>query len=61
MNIIAVIGCGRIANNAHFPALSELSDVTVKAPSCETYRVQEYHLPIYHYLCAEIEREFFGK
>ena len=40
--------------------LSELSDVTVKAPSCETYRVQEYHLPIYHYLCARIEAAFFA-
>ena len=30
MNTIAVIGCGRIANNAHFPALSELSDVRIK-------------------------------
>lgn len=40
--------------------LSELSDVTVFAPSCETYRIQEYHLPIYHCLCAMLEREFFG-
>lgn len=39
--------------------LSELADVTVKAPSTETFRVQEYHLPIYHYLCAKIEEEFF--
>ncbi len=42
-------------------ALSALADVTVKAPSHETYRVQEYHLPIYHYLCAAIEDAFFGK
>lgn len=41
--------------------LSELSDVTVRAPETETYRVQEYHLPIYHYLCAEVENAFFGK
>lgn len=39
--------------------LSALSDVTVRVPSHETYRVQEYHLPVYHYLCAEIERTFF--
>lgn len=42
-------------------ALSALCDVTIKAPARETYRVQEYHLPIYHYLCAEIEAEFFGE
>ena len=27
----------------------------------ETYRVQELHLPIYHYLCAKIEEHFFGE
>ena len=41
--------------------LSALSTVTVRAPSEETYRVQEYHLPIYHSLCAEVERTFFDK
>ncbi len=40
--------------------LSELSDVTVQVPATETYRVQEYHLPVYHYLCAAVEEEFFG-
>lgn len=39
--------------------LSELSDVTIKAPETETYKVQELHLPIYHYLCAETEKYFF--
>ncbi len=27
---VAVIGCGRIANNAHFPALSKLDNVRIK-------------------------------
>ena len=39
--------------------LSELSDVTIKAPETETFKVQELHLPVYHYLCAEIEKYFF--
>lgn len=39
--------------------LSELSDVTVRVPETETYKVQELHLPVYHYLCAETEREMF--
>ncbi len=30
MTTIAVIGCGRIANNAHFPALSSLDGVRIK-------------------------------
>ena len=39
--------------------LSGLSDVTVKVPETETFKVQEYHLPVYHYLCAELERRLF--
>ncbi|SDN48514.1 D-sedoheptulose 7-phosphate isomerase [Fictibacillus solisalsi] len=30
-------------------------DVIIRVPSVETYRIQEYHLPIYHSLCAMIE------
>ena len=40
-------------------ALSALADVTVQVPAVDTYRVQEYHLPVYHYLCAAVEEEFF--
>lgn len=39
--------------------LSEISDITLKAPESETYKIQEYHLPIYHYLCAAAEAHFF--
>jgi len=39
--------------------LSSLSDVTIKVPECETYKIQELHLPIYHCLCAMLEEEFF--
>ena len=41
-------------------ALSELADVTVQVPSTETYMVQEYHLSVYHTLCAMLEGEFFA-
>ena len=41
--------------------LSELCDVTVKVPETETYKIQELHLPVYHFLCAKIEEEMFGK
>ena len=39
--------------------LSALCDVTVRVPETETFKVQEYHLPVYHYLCAEMEEEIF--
>lgn len=41
--------------------LKALSDVAVVVPARETYQVQEYHLPVYHALCAMLEEEFFGK
>jgi len=40
--------------------LSEICDVCIKVPETETYKVQEYHLPVYHYLCEEVEKYFFG-
>ena len=39
--------------------IKEMATVTITAPSNETYKIQEYHLPIYHYLCGMVEKEFF--
>ena len=39
--------------------LADIADIVIKAPACETYKVQEYHLPIYHAICAEAERIIF--
>jgi D-sedoheptulose 7-phosphate isomerase len=38
-----------------------LCDVTICVPSDRTFVIQEYHLPVYHALCAMLEAEFFGK
>lgn len=40
--------------------LQDLCDITIRVPPNETFKVQEYHLPVYHVLCAMIEEEFFG-
>lgn len=40
--------------------LSALCDCTIRVPSSETYRIQEYHLPIYHAICAYLEKNIFG-
>ena len=40
--------------------LSALCDCTVKVPEVETFKVQELHLPVYHYLCASVEHTLFG-
>jgi D-sedoheptulose 7-phosphate isomerase len=37
----------------------ETCDLCIHAPARETYRIQEFHLPIYHALCLMIEAEFF--
>ncbi len=41
--------------------IAELCDVALIAPESETYKIQEYHLPIYHNLCLALENEFFGE
>ena len=40
--------------------IKSMADVSICVPEEETYRVQEYHLPIYHMLCIALEQEFFG-
>lgn len=39
--------------------LAQLADVAVKAPETETYKIQELHLPIYHWWCMVLEEYFF--
>ena len=53
---IKVIGLtGRLGGG-----LKALSDVCICVPEDETYKVQELHLPVYHALCAALEKHFFG-
>jgi D-sedoheptulose 7-phosphate isomerase len=41
--------------------LSKISDVVIKVPEKETYRIQELHLPVYHSWCLMLEETFFGR
>lgn len=41
-------------------AMTEFCDVLIRVPYQATAQVQERHLPIYHAVCAALEREFFG-
>ena len=41
--------------------LHTLCDCCIRVPERETFQVQELHLPVYHYLCAETEAYFFEK
>ena len=40
--------------------LSVIVDVCIRVPGTEAFRVQEYHLPIYHCICMMLEERFFG-
>ena len=40
--------------------IKDICDCSIVAPARETYKIQEYHLPIYHNLCLALENEFFG-
>lgn len=38
---------------------AEIADIAIRVPENETFKIQEYHLPIYHALCAMLEADFF--
>ena len=41
--------------------LKDTADICICAPETETFKIQELHLPIYHYLCAKTEAHFWDK
>ena len=53
---ITVIGLSGINGGR----LSKIADICVRVPETETFKVQELHLPVYHYLCAATETHFFS-
>ena len=38
----------------------QLAETVSRVPAAETFKIQEYHLPVYHMLCIAAEHEFFG-
>ena len=62
MRVAKAVGASTLALTGEKASrLSALCDVTVRVPACETYQIQEYHLPVYHYLCAAAEACFFSE
>lgn len=39
--------------------LKSIADICICAPETETFKIQELHLPIYHYICAAVEEYFY--
>lgn len=40
--------------------LKKFSDILLNVPAKETFKVQEYHLPLYHFICRALEYEIYG-
>ncbi|MDR1231005.1 MAG: SIS domain-containing protein, partial [Spirochaetaceae bacterium] len=40
--------------------LAKIADVAICVPARETYKIQEYHLPVYHAICLALEERFFS-
>ena len=60
--VAKAMGLSVVALAGEMPcALDKLADCVIHVPRRETYQVQELHLPVYHYLCARCEEEFFAK
>ncbi len=54
MTVIGLTGAGG-------GKLKEHATVAVCVPETETFKIQELHLPVYHYLCAAVEAHFFSE
>ncbi|MDR2410504.1 MAG: D-sedoheptulose 7-phosphate isomerase [Bacteroidales bacterium] len=44
----------------HICKMDDLCDICIKAPSCETPRIQETHILIGHIICCIVEENLFG-
>ena len=53
LKVVAMTGAGG-------GRLAGVADATIAVPETETYKIQEFHLPVYHALCAALEEETFS-
>ncbi|MBQ7257475.1 MAG: SIS domain-containing protein [Abditibacteriota bacterium] len=60
LKVARAIGCTTVGMTGNRQGkMNEFCDILLDAPSPETYRIQEYHIAIYHALCAQVEKEIF--
>ena len=60
LEVARSFGLGTIAmTGCKDSRMSEISDVPLRSPEQETYRIQEDHLKIYHLFCGAVELELF--
>ena len=55
------IGMKKIALTGHSGGdLAKSADVLLNVPAVDAPRVQELHIPVYHFICAEVEKAVGG-
>ncbi len=60
MQLASVLGLDTIAlSGKDGGVMAGLADEAIIIPEDETYRIQEYHIAVYHYLCRYQELTFF--
>jgi D-sedoheptulose 7-phosphate isomerase len=66
-NVIAAATVGRAfgltvigLTGASGGALKQWCDIAICVPEEQTFKIQELHLPVYHALCAGVEKAMFG-
>jgi D-sedoheptulose 7-phosphate isomerase len=42
-------------------SVASMADVAIRVPADTVLEIQELHLPVYHWLCVELEENFFGQ
>ena len=61
LQVAKAFGLHTIGMNGQNPgAMDAYTDVVLKVPETQTYKIQELHLPIYHAICILVEYELFG-
>ncbi len=61
LKVAKAFGVQTIGFTGSRPAkMDEFCDALIKVPATETFKVQEYHLPVYHTICLMVEEELFG-
>jgi len=61
LKVARAFGLKTIGFTGSKPAqMDALCDVIIKVPAEETFKIQEFHLPVYHTFCIMIERELFS-
>ncbi|MBO4301327.1 MAG: SIS domain-containing protein [Desulfovibrio sp.] len=62
LQVARALGMGSIGLTGGRPcAMADLVEVHIAVAETETARIQELHLPVYHALCADVERQLFGE